>query len=400
MQDNANTTADIAIIGGGVAGLWLLNRLCNEGYNAVLFEQKALGSCQTMASQGMIHGGIKYTLGGTLNRASEAIAEMPDHWRRCLRGEGDVDLRGANILSDHFYLFSNASTSSKLATFFASKATRGRVIKVKPAQRPAVFQTNQFSGSLYQLVDMVLDVPTVVKALADNAADRIFCIDWSTTMLRRTKDNAVTLDFGNGRTLSAVRFIFSAGQGNEVLLKQLDIPSPIMQRRPLQQIMVKHRYPHRFYGHCLGAEKTPRLTISSHPCADGTQVWYLGGSLAERNTGKSAEEAIANAKNELAELLPWIELTDARWATLNIDRAEPRQHNRVRPDKAFVATAEGCNNILVAWPTKLTLSPNLANETLGLLRDSGVAPLRQAAPDLSFLGRPPVALTPWEQAFA
>jgi len=54
-------SCDVAIIGGGIAGLWLLNRLMNSGYNAILFESKALGSDQTVASQGMIHGGIKYT---------------------------------------------------------------------------------------------------------------------------------------------------------------------------------------------------------------------------------------------------------------------------------------------------------------------------------------------------
>ena len=44
-------TCDVAIIGGGIAGLWLLNRLVNDGYNALLFEQTALGGEQTVASQ-------------------------------------------------------------------------------------------------------------------------------------------------------------------------------------------------------------------------------------------------------------------------------------------------------------------------------------------------------------
>ena len=35
---------DITIIGGGIAGLWLLHRLCSLGYNAILLEHKALGS--------------------------------------------------------------------------------------------------------------------------------------------------------------------------------------------------------------------------------------------------------------------------------------------------------------------------------------------------------------------
>ena len=168
---------DIAIIGGGIAGLWLLNRLAGSGYSTVLFEQTALGSDQTVASQGMIHGGIKYTLGGALSGASEAIADMPELWRACLRGEGDVDLRGVNTLSDHFYLWSSSSALSKMSTFLASKATRGRVQKVKKHDRPAIFQHPDFSGTLYRLVDMVLDVPGTVAKLTDNYRDRIYHID-------------------------------------------------------------------------------------------------------------------------------------------------------------------------------------------------------------------------------
>ena len=65
---------DIAIIGGGIAGVWVLNLLRARGVDCMLFERDALGSGQTIASQGMIHGGIKYALGGALTGSSEAIA--------------------------------------------------------------------------------------------------------------------------------------------------------------------------------------------------------------------------------------------------------------------------------------------------------------------------------------
>ena len=51
----------------------------------MLLERDSLGGEQTLASQGMIHGGLKYALGGTLTRSSEAIANMPERWRACRR---------------------------------------------------------------------------------------------------------------------------------------------------------------------------------------------------------------------------------------------------------------------------------------------------------------------------
>ena len=395
-------STDAVIIGGGVAGLWLLNRLCNRGYNAILLEQKALGSGQTLASQGMIHGGIKYTLGGAFTGASEAIADMPDHWRACLNGDGDVDLTRAKVLSDHFYLWSSASLSSRLGGFLASKVTRGRVDKVARNALPAIFAHNDFRGSLYRLVDLVLDTPSVVAALAANHAERIFAIDWRSSRWLDGGDGIKRLRIERPEgalELDARAFVLTAGEGNGALLDACGATAPRMQLRPLQQVMVKHDYPHPFFGHCVTVDKTPRLTISSHPMADGSQVWYLGGALAEKGASQSAAEVIAAARQELASLMPWVDLAAASWATLPVARAEPRQPNLVRPDKAFAAWAAPLANVMAAWPTKLTLSPNLASEVEDLLSARGIGPSGSACPALD-LPRPALAKTPWEEAFA
>ncbi|MGH1372412.1 MAG: FAD-dependent oxidoreductase [Cellvibrionaceae bacterium] len=405
MSDSPATSVklDIAIIGGGVAGLWLINRLRSAGYDCALFESQTLGCDQSVASQGMIHGGIKYTLSGALTGASEAIADMPAHWQDCLAGCGDVDLRGAQVLSDHFYMWSSASVASKLTTFFASKATRGRVDKVKAQDRPSIFQDRRLSGQLYRLVDMVLDVPSVLKTLANNVKGRTFQLPTSQARWSKNKDQLCELIIetpsGSVR-VEAKQFIFSAGKGNQFLLDQLNEPSPKMQTRPLQQVMVKLNSPHRFYGHCLGTDKTPKLTISSHPCRDGQWVWYLGGSLAEKGVNQSSTELILTAKHELQNLMPWLDLSNAQWATLNVDRAEPKQKNFVRPDKAFIGKAEHCHNLAVAWPTKLTLAPNLANETLALLQKQKITPSDnpEELSKLDGLTQAKVASAPWDQA--
>lgn len=392
---------DIAILGGGIGGLWLLNRLCARGYNAVLFESAALGGGQSVNSQGMIHGGIKYALGGALTGSSEAIADMPEHWRRCLRNEGDVDLRGINVLSEHFYLWSTENLASRLTSFFASKMTRGRVETVRPAERHPIFQNPAFRGNLYKLVDMVLDVPSLIGKLTDNTRGRVFAVDNDSIAFEKNASGETTamLATNNGEALrvSAQRFVFSAGEGNEELLKKLGSEKPEMQRRPLQQALVKHDYPHPLYAHCTGANPSPRLTISSHPLADGKWVWYLGGDLATENIDASEGELIDKAKRELDELFPWVNFGRTEWATVRIDRAEPKQKGLLKPDKAFAAQASGCRNVIVAWPTKLTLAPNMADEVEQLL---DIQPRNSALPiECSRLKTPPLAKPCWELLF-
>ena len=58
-QTRSTVTTDIVIFGGGIAGLWLLNRLQQQGLDVILLESAGLGGGQSLASQGIIHGGLK-----------------------------------------------------------------------------------------------------------------------------------------------------------------------------------------------------------------------------------------------------------------------------------------------------------------------------------------------------
>ncbi|MCB1615208.1 MAG: FAD-dependent oxidoreductase [Pseudomonadales bacterium] len=393
---------DITLIGGGIAGLWMLNRFCNLGYNAILLENNALGSQQTLASQGMIHGGVKYTLSGALNPSSEAIADMPEYWARCLEGKGDVNLQQTQVLSDEFYMWSNDSVRSKVTAFLASKALRGRIEKLKRTRYPPVFQSAEFAGTVYRLVDKVLDTPSLVRNLFQNYQERVFRVDWQQDALESV-DRQVRIKLNSHQrnsTIESQRIIFCAGEGNNWLMQQIHAQAPKMQVRPLKQVMVKHRHPYKLQAHCVGKDSKPRLTLSSHLTAKGETVWYLGGELAESGVGKSDEALIQTAKQELSTLFHWLDWSGAEWATLEVNRAEPLQKNSLRPDKAFVGKADSVDNVLVAWPTKLTLSPNLANEVLSTLEATGIAPAHPFNPDaLGDWPRPAIAQTPWDKAF-
>ncbi|WP_020410341.1 FAD-dependent oxidoreductase [Hahella ganghwensis] len=389
---------DIVIIGGGIAGLWLNYRLRTAGYSTVLLERQSLGGGQSVRSQGIIHGGTKYALHGALTNASNAIADMPARWRACLKGEGDVDLTSARILSEHHYMWSRDRLMSKLTSFFASKAVRGRVEADDLEHRPEAFKDPGFHGNFYALNEIVVDVPSVINSLTSPFGDGIYqydCAQHSSLELDNGKVNDLQLFGKNKRVrIKAKRYILAAGEGNESVLHSAQLQGPAMQRRPLHMVVVKHHYPHPIYAHCIGSGSKPLLTITTHYMADGQPVWYLGGNLAETGVELDKQTQLDSAKTIVKELLPWIDLGDAQWNSFMIHRAEPQQNAMLRPDSAFVHQSE---NIITCWPTKLALTPNLVDEVFAKLKQDNITPGAETDYNqLKFLNRPTVSQPVWE----
>jgi len=394
MQD-LHARVDVLLIGGGVAGLWLLGRLAATGYSVLLLERRALGGVQTLASQGIIHSGVKYALGGRLTEASRAIAGMPQVWRDCLAGRGELDLNGVRVLSPHQYLWSSGGLSSRLAGFLAGMALRSRVQALRGDDRPEPFRHRAFAGALYRLDEPVLDVPSLVAALIQGAGERtrLAYVDEGLELGARPQPYSL-LPLASGRLrVSAQLLVLAAGEGNEELLGKLGRDRPQMQRRPLHMLMLKGRLP-ALYGHCLDGGATPRLTVTAHPLEDGRMVWYLGGRIAEAGVGRSSESQIAAGREELRDLLPWIDQPDVEWATLRVVRAESAQAGGLRPDACFLHAED---RVLVAWPTKLALAPRLAADVLAHLRRSGIVPGVADLAALDHLAAPPLGLPPWKE---
>ena len=383
-------STDVLIIGAGVAGLWLNARLRDQGFSTVLVESASLGGGQSVKSQGIIHGGAKYALHGALTGASEAIADMPRRWREALAGNGELDLRGVRLLSEAHYLWSPGTLAGNLTSFFASKAVRGRVDQVKGDHLPPALQDPRFKGKVYRLAELVVDVPSLIARLAELAGDSLLAGQQIEPLQENEELVGLRVD---GREIRAQRIVFSAGAGNAQLLETLGLSLPAMQTRPLHMVLVKGPSLKPLYAHCLGGGPKPRITITTHPAADGQWVWYLGGDIAEAE-GVAREPAaqIAAAQQELGKLLPWVDLSQAQWATLRVERAEPAQSGLVRPDNAFLADQ---GRLLVGWPTKLALAPDFADRVLTAFKQDGIVP--STTQPLPALPRPPLAQTAWEQ---
>ncbi|MBC3479260.1 FAD-dependent oxidoreductase [Pseudomonas sp. SWRI59] len=383
-------STDVLIVGAGVAGLWLNARLRRQGFSTVLVERASLGGEQTIKSQGIIHGGTKYALHGALTGASEAIADMPRRWREALAGNGELPLGNTRLLSEAHYLWSPGTLAGNLTSFFASKAVRGRVDQVKGEQLPPALQDRAFKGKVYRLAELVIDVPSLLANLAELAGDSLLAGERIEPL--RDGDELVGLRVDD-REIRAQRIVLSAGAGTEDLLHALGLSQPAMQRRPLHMVMAKGPNLKPLYAHCLGGGPKPRVTITTHPAADGQWVWYLGGDLAEAD-GVAREPAaqIAAAQKEIANLLPWVDQGQVRWATLRVDRAEPAQSGLVRPDNAFIADQQ---RLLVGWPTKLALAPDFSDRVIAMFERDGIRP--GAQPDLSGLPRPALGVPAWER---
>ncbi len=390
---------DIVIFGGGIAGLWTLHHLRHLGYEALLLEHGQLGDGQTLRSQGIIHGGMKYALSGILNAEAEAIAGMPERWRRALRGEGDVDLSGVRILSDHHYMWSQSSLASRLTTFFGSKMLRGRIAQVHGDERPTPLRDAAFKGSVYRLDDIVVDTHSLIATLAQGQKNRIYQISRHNCHLEADDQHRTRAIFITGAGTEPLRIhprvvILAAGAGNRELLDDIGLTQQRMQLRPLHMVLMRHAQLPPLYAHCVGTSSKPRITITTHRTATGETVWYLGGELAESGVERDARLQIEVAQREIRELFPWLDVRGAHWSTLRVDRAEPQQEHLVKPDHAY---ASWVGNNIICWPTKLALAPNLAEQISEQLKAHQIEPLAPALPQALPLLFPEIATPIWDR---
>lgn len=373
-QQATEVSVDALILGGGIAGLWTLARLQQAGYKTVLLESEALGAGQTRFAQGIIHGGTKYALTGKLTASSEAVADMPSRWRACYQGTGELDLTKAELLSDAHYLWSTTSLTSRLSGFFASKVMRTRTMELDKKSLPAIFQDKDFKGQFYRLDEPVFDTLSVIRALAEPRKQSILAIKQQSV---KQLDNGLVVESQAGKNyfFNYKKIILLAGQGNENLLSRLDCDQPKMQLRPLKMVVMRsENLNDMIYAHCLGASVNPRITITSHRDNKGNIVWYMGGQLAEDGVSKNDAALVQAAKDELSDLIPWLDLKDSEWGVLEVDRAEIRLAAKIGAGTVRPASfsVEQNKNIITAWPTKMALSPALADTLLDILKQDNV----------------------------
>ena len=314
-------SADVAIVGGGISGLWIANLLIQRGFSVVLCEPRGIGGVQTLASQGIVHGGTKYALDGTAPLAG-ALKGMPDRWRACLGGTGEIDLRGVGVLAEKVDIRIGSETA--------------------------------------EVDDLVLDVPSLVRRLARPLAHRIV----ATTVL---PDSLVGDGSGVERIeledcmIHARVYVLAAGAGNTALAQRTGFPHDAMQHRPLRQTTVRLRRGVSLYSHWMSNpyDAEPTLTVTSH----GSQL-RIGGAVADAGANRDETVQIALVKDLLRQAFPDIDIDRAQFETFVAVRAEPASEAIRDLSDAYVARHANC---LLCLPVKLSLAPRLGDRVLAEL---------------------------------
>ncbi len=396
MSNNDTFHIDVAIVGAGIAGLWLLNQLTAQGYRCALFESNAIGAGQTIYSQGIIHGGIKYSLKGKLQKATQSITDMPVIWQACLQGKGCIDLSETNILSPNYYLWSTDNISSRLSTLLASKVLRQSSQHLRREDYPACFQHNDFHGNIYKVNEIVLDIPSLINNLTKNTKQAIYKIknNGCSLTMKNNQINHLTLTNDNDEQIDvkAQQYIFTAGEGNQAFLKYWEDP-PLMQTRPLHAVIMKLKQPLSLYAHCIGLHHVPRLSITSHLAHDGNIVWYLGGKLAEDGIHVDNQTQCDRAKNELSILFPWFNFYDCQIKSFIINRAEGKQAKGKRPDSSTIYQR---GNAHIIWPTKLVFAPKVGIDIMTAFSENQIKPTEEAQTTIPW-PQPSIATPIWDE---
>jgi len=211
MSDPINI--DVAIIGGGIMGLWLLKDLKEQKYQAVLLDCGQLGGQQTCHSHVYIHRGHIYTK--EQKQLVQGLSEANHEWAKWIEGNPDV------VVSKDSYFGFESEASYEDRTQLWKKWRLG-AISTDPSELEALYQGDvKYVASAK--VDC-LDAQQLVRALMTPWRDCIVRIKDSSLRARRLPDasgHIVEAEDTRGKPLQTRcrALVFAAGAGNRRLLK-------------------------------------------------------------------------------------------------------------------------------------------------------------------------------------
>jgi glycerol-3-phosphate dehydrogenase len=375
---------DLAVVGGGIAGLGVLECAGRAGLKAVLIERAAPGGATTAVTSGLLHGGLRYLpydVGTSLLMCREIArlrGERPELLTRQVflwpvyRGER-LGLRVIEALHDEYDLFASMRGARRHATLSAAEAA-----SVLPGLNP--------EGLLGAVAfnEWRVDVPGLVAALARSAAAaggeilaqrRVVALT-----VRDGRVAAATVDGGRGEIEARV-FVNAAGPWAEEVARLADARLVRLRLRKGAHLVFGGEPP----AHGLIFPGPGGRRIGVYP-RDG-ETWV--GPTDEPHDGPPDEAAVCAAEREdirraLARVLPELASRPCR-AAVGL-RPIPRQSGAAfllsREHHVFDHAAEGLSNFLTVAGGKLTTYRPMGEDVVAavLAKLGRPAPAREAGP--------------------
>ena len=381
---------DCLIFGGGVAGLFTLNKCTELGYQALLLESNALGHGQTIDSQGIIHGGLKYEITKGGHESAVAIREMPTLWRRSLAGESSPNLSDVHLRADNCYVWKTKSLTSRLGFLGAKMALRVKPEVLDDEERPDWLKSEGFTVA--RLAEQVIEPRSLLEVLSKKLEDKLLLTAPGGVEVSKEdecwKVSLLNPQTGEPLNIIAKDVVLTAGSGNETLRNQFGLTAQTTQSRPLHMVLVRGNLP-TINGHCIDGAKT-RVTITTTTDYAGRTVWQVGGQLAEDGVNMEPNQLICHASKELHATVPSIDLSQAEFLTYRSTRAEQFTKGK-RPQDVSIDSVDGVHT---CFPTKLAFAPRLAEAIAARIRPDSV--LSESKTSEFTWPRPMVALPQWE----
>ena len=382
---------DIIIIGGGISGLWLRALLSSLGYKCILIDQHNWGGQQTLAAQGIIHGGTKYSVKGIWNPAARAIQDMPRRWEQAfINGAGELPLKGVKSLSPHQYIC--FPSSNKIFSFLASSIVQSKATALKAQEYPESFKQGGMDAKVYQLNERVIDMESLVQVLnkIGTGAMTKGKVDYQSIINR---EDGVEIRV-NQQTIRAQLIISTAGVGNKDIAsgkedavatqptkgdstgKADKLDKPIKQQvRGLNMLMLRGVNLPSIYAHFFDHSALPLLTITTHEDEKypGETIWYVGGALAEHNLDDDAQQLAQKFIKQITKFMPQLSIKEQEIhaAKLRIDRAEPQNKGKTKPVAPYLKLIK---RALICYPIKMTFAPLVGDMVVKKLQQIGITP--------------------------
>ena len=400
MDATATIDADVVILGGGCAGAWLLDELRRRGARVVLLEATRLGSGQTASSQGILHGGLKYSLAGILSPSARMVRDMPAVWQAALAGRAEPDLSTVKLRSPWCHLWRSGSLKAWTAMLGATMALRVKPVPLADDELPPPLV--ECPKPVYRLDEPVIDPLSFLEVMAARNQGLVWKIDAEGGLRfenRAGRDDRISLLVAHPQTGQPLRLlsrylVLSAGEGNARLREQLGLCGQVVQRRPLRVALARGELP-RLNGHCVDGTRT-QVTITSAVDAQGRTVWQLGGQVSEDGVGMETAAFLRHARGELAAALPGWQAGAVEWTAYCVNRAEGLAGDGSLPSDVQIVRD---GPVITAWPTKLVLAPRLSERVLEIVGTMGSEDAQNWRQELAEQRwpAPGVACAAWEE---